>query len=163
MLKRVLLTILISEFQKLSGRIPWAAIPANNDAHIVKKCQRTKYTLDDPSRMTHQAVLRFLNHWYSRQGDKKVWPLKFLKPEPAVEPESVRGRRDSTVSGGEPQEPQEEHIDDKGSDIEAHEDGKIEVDGSDNDNVSQQIPVEQVTGMGDKEIGRASCRERVWR
>ena len=148
------LTILISEFQKLSGRIPWAAIRANNDAHIVKKCQRTKYTLDDPSRMTHQAVLRFLNHWYSRQGDEKVWPLKFLKPErnavAAVEPESARGRRDSTVSGGEPQEPQEEHIDDKGSDIEAHEDGKIEVDGGDNDNVSQQIPVEQVTGMGDK-------------
>ena len=29
------LTILISEFQKLSGRTPWAAIWANNDAHIV--------------------------------------------------------------------------------------------------------------------------------
>ena len=47
-----LLTILISEFQKLSGRIPWAAIRANNDAHIVKKCQQTKYTRDDPSQMT---------------------------------------------------------------------------------------------------------------
>ena len=101
--------------------------------------------------MTHQAVLHFLNHWYSRQGDKKVWPLKFLKPErnavATVEPESARGRWDSTVSGGEPQE---KDINEKGSDIEAHEDGKIEVDGSDNDNVSQQIPVEQVTGMGDK-------------
>ena len=41
------LTILISEFQKLSGRIPWAAIRANNDTHIVKKCQWTKYTLDN--------------------------------------------------------------------------------------------------------------------
>ena len=142
------LTILISEFQKLSGRIPWAAIRANNDAHIVKKCQRTKYTLDDPSRMTHQAVLRFLNHWYSRQGDKKVWPLKFLKPErnavAAVELESARGRQDSTVSRGEPQE---KDINNKGSDIEAHEDGEIEVDDGDNDNVSQQISVEQVMGM----------------
>ena len=64
-----------------------------------------------------------------------------------VGPESVRGRRDSTVSGGDPQE---EDIDDKGSDIEVHEDGEIEVDGSDNDNVSQQISVEQVTGMGDE-------------
>ena len=101
--------------------------------------------------MTHRAVLRFLNHWYSRQGDKKVWPLKFPKPErnavAAVEPESARGRRDSTVNEGEPQE---EDIDDKGSDIEAHEDGEIEVDGGNDDNVSQQIPVEQVTGMGDK-------------
>ena len=101
--------------------------------------------------MTHKAVLCFLNHWYSRQGDKKVWPLKFLKPErnavAAVEPESARGRQDSTVSGGEPQE---EDIDDKGSDIEVHKDGKIEVDGGDNDNVSQKISVEQVTGMGDE-------------
>ena len=96
-----------------------------------------------------------MNHWYSRQGDKKVWPLKFLKPErnavAAVEPESVRGRWDSTVSGGEPQE---EDIDDKGSDIEAHEDGEIEVDDGDTDNVSQQISVEQVTGMGDEESSR---------
>ena len=101
--------------------------------------------------MTHQVVLRFLNHWYSCQGDKKVWPLKFLKPErnavAAVEPESARGRRDSTVNG---MDPQEEDIDDKGSDIEAHEDGEIKVDDGDNDNVSQQILVEQVTGMGDE-------------
>jgi hypothetical protein len=75
------LTTVISEFQKLSGRIPWAAIRANNDAHMMKKCQRTKYTLDDPSRMTQLAVLRFLNHWHSRQEADKVWPLRFLKPE----------------------------------------------------------------------------------
>ena len=43
------LTIVISEFQKLSGRIPWVAIWANHDTHVVKKCQQTKYALDDPS------------------------------------------------------------------------------------------------------------------
>ena len=51
--------------------------------------------------MTHQAVLRFLNHWYSRQGDKKIWLLKFLKLKcnavAAVEPESAR------EGGGTPQ------------------------------------------------------------
>ena len=51
----------------------------------------------------------------------------------AVELEFARGRWDSTVSGGEPQE---QDIDDKGSDIEAHEDGEIEVDDRDNDNES---------------------------
>ena len=64
-----------------------------------------------------------------------------------MEPEPARGRWDSTVSG---RESQEEDIDDKGSDIEVHEDGEIKVDGGDDDNVSQQISVEQVTGMGDK-------------
>jgi hypothetical protein len=72
---------LLSDFQNLSGRIPWVAIQANNDTHIVKKSQRGKYTLDDPSRMAQKAVLRFLSHWHDCQEAGKQWPLRFLNPE----------------------------------------------------------------------------------
>jgi hypothetical protein len=71
----------MTEFQKLPGRIPWAAIRANNDAHLIKKSQRGKNVLDDPSRMGQKAIIDFLEHWHNRQEAGKSWPLKFLTPE----------------------------------------------------------------------------------
>ena len=74
------LTVPIPEFQKLPGRTPWLRVAKNNDAHIVKKCQVDKYTLQDPSRMSQQAVIAYLSHWYKRQEADKDAPLKFLNP-----------------------------------------------------------------------------------
>ena len=72
---------LITEFQRLSGRIPWTAIKADNSAHLYIKSRRTKHILGDPSRMGQEAVLGFLTHWRKRQEESKDWPLKFLKPD----------------------------------------------------------------------------------
>lgn len=69
-----------SEFQRLPGRIPWAAIRESNEAHLPPKYLSTGYLLDDPSRMGQKAVLAFLNNWHKRQEVGKDWPLKFLKP-----------------------------------------------------------------------------------
>ena len=72
---------LITEFQRLSGRIPWTSIKADNSAHLYIKSCRTKHILRDPSRMGKEAVLSFLTHWRKRQEESKDWPLKFLKPD----------------------------------------------------------------------------------
>jgi hypothetical protein len=92
---------LITEFQCLSGRIPWTAIMADNSAHLYIKSRRTKHILGDPSRMGQEAVLGFLTHWRKRQEESKVWPLKFLKPDrlPIPEHPKLEGLRTNDSAG----------------------------------------------------------------
>lgn len=97
----------IAEFQHLSRRIPWAAIRANNDAHLVKKFQHRKYILDDPSQMGQKAVTSFLNHWLTRQEAGRVWPLRFLGPDLAM-----KGKTKSAIH----QEDDKDGDDDDGND-----------------------------------------------
>ena len=71
----------ILEFQKMNGRIPWAAIWTDNKAYFVKKEELAAYTLYEPSRMSQEDVLGFLTHWQKCQEAQKTWLLRFLKPD----------------------------------------------------------------------------------
>jgi hypothetical protein len=76
--------------------------------------------------MGQKAVTSFLNHWLTRQEAGKDWPLKFLRPDPAMQ-----GKRKSRVH----------QEDDAGGDDDEVGTGRADEGGEDEDPGSRGGPV----------------------
>lgn len=69
-----------AEYQNMPGRTPWAKIRDQRDAYIPKKSQHKDHVLDDPSRMSENAVRGYLKVWTDRQNKGKGHAVLFRNP-----------------------------------------------------------------------------------
>jgi hypothetical protein len=68
------------EYQNIPGRTPWAKIRDQRDVYIPKKSQHEDHVLNDPSRMSENAVRGYLKVWTDRQNKGKGHALLFHNP-----------------------------------------------------------------------------------
>src|SRR5216684_3319021 len=69
----------------MSVRTPWVKIRDANDEYLVSNARHPQYNLDDPSRMSENAVHVYLHMWYNHQESGKEHALLFRNPELSAE------------------------------------------------------------------------------